>query len=251
MSKDNELMVGQTQELAASQEFSMDELMEEMVGLGGLSLDTVKIPSGGGLFFEVPGDNPDSPDAVKELKGVILYRHAANGYWATKFGDEGGDKAPECYSNDGKTGIFAATGEVRNCETCPLNQFAADGSGKACKNMQNLYILREGDALPIKLVLPPTSIKNLRDYVGKRLLARRKKLSCVVTGISLSKAESKQGIKYAVANFAFQRDLTPDEIREAMPMVQLCKDIANSRPGAVAGDFSEIVDSEPLPFDAI
>lgn len=238
MSKDNEIMVKEGQELAAAAGLSMEEMMEEMDGLGRLSLDTVKIPSGGGLAFEVPGDDPDSPDIVREIQGVILYRHSANGYWPDPFGSD--NKSPVCYSNDGKTGVHMETGEVRACEHCPLNQFADDGTGKACKNMQHLYILRDGDALPIRLVLPPTSIRNLRDYVGKRLLARRKKTSGVVTSITLSKAENKAGVKYAEANFAFKRDLSPKEILECQPLVQLCKDIAASRSAAPAEDFAEV-----------
>lgn len=248
--KDNELAVVNGSQELASADFSMEELMEEMDGLGAISLDAVKIPSGGGLAFEVPGDDPDNPDIVKEIKGVVLYRHASNGYWRSKFGGE--DKIPDCFSNDGKLGVVTATGECRDCDKCPLNQFAEDGSGKACKNMQNLYILREGDMLPIQLVLPPTSIKNLRDYVGKRLLCRRKKLSGVITSITLSKAESKSGIKYAVANFAYKGDLSPQQILEMAPIAQMCKNIAESRgrSGGAAGEaFGEIVSEEPLPFD--
>lgn len=247
MSKETELAVQGSQELAAGG-FSMEEMMEELDGLGALSLDKVNIPSGGGLAFEVPGDEPDNPDIVKEIRGVVLYRHASNGYWSSKFGGE--NKTPDCYSNDGKMGVMTATGEVRDCANCPLNQFAEGGGGKACKNMQNLYILREGAALPIELVLPPTSLRNLRDYVGKRLLSKRKKLSGVETAITLSKAESRDGIKYAVANFAYKRDLSPQEINALTPMIQMCKAIAASRDRTAAnGEYAEVGDAEPLPFD--
>lgn len=247
--KDNELAVANGSKELASAEFSMEALMEELDGLGAISLDKVNIPSGGGLAFEVPGDDPDNPDIVQEIKGVVLYRHASNGYWSSKFGGE--DKTPDCFSDDGKLGVVKATGECRECAKCPLNQFAEDGSGKSCKNMQNLYILREGAMLPIQLVLPPTSIKNLRDYVGKRLLCRRKKLSGVVTSITLRKAENKAGTKYAVANFAYKGDLSPQQIQEMAPIAQLCKNIAESRGRSGGGGeaFGEIVSEEPLPFD--
>ena len=37
-------------------------IREELDGLGSIPFDVVKIPSGGGVAFEVPGDDPDNPD---------------------------------------------------------------------------------------------------------------------------------------------------------------------------------------------
>ena len=53
---------------------------EELDGLTP-SFERIKIPAGGGLAFEVPGDDPDSPDSVKEFKAVILYHHPINCYY--------------------------------------------------------------------------------------------------------------------------------------------------------------------------
>ena len=47
---------------------------EELDGLTP-AFERIKIPAGGGLAYEVPGDDPDSPDSVKEFKAVILYHH--------------------------------------------------------------------------------------------------------------------------------------------------------------------------------
>ena len=41
----------------------------------------MKIPSGGQLQFELPGEDPDNPDYTKYLEGVIVYSHNANAYW--------------------------------------------------------------------------------------------------------------------------------------------------------------------------
>ena len=59
-------------------------LAEEMEGLS-LSFDRIKIPAGGGLAYEVPSDNPDSPDMVKEFKAVILYHHPVHTYYKEKY----------------------------------------------------------------------------------------------------------------------------------------------------------------------
>ena len=249
METKNELANVEKNELAAgSIDSVLSDIAEEMDGLGGISFDTIKIPSGGGLAFEVPGEDPDNPDTVKELSGVIVLRHASNGYWPDPFG--GDNKLPDCYSNDGKTGVVAATGEVRSCETCPMNQFKEDGSGKACKNMQNLYLVRDGEMLPVKLILPPTSIKNLRDYVAKRLLFRGKKLGQVVTAITLNKAVNKQGIKYAVAQFTKKRDLSPQEIAELEPLKALVAQAVNKQKEHPPTDYPAVEDAA-LPFEDV
>lgn len=64
----------------------LDMIREELDGLGSIPFDVVKIPSGGGVAFEVPGDDPDNPDVVKELTGVIIEHHPMNSYWACVFG---------------------------------------------------------------------------------------------------------------------------------------------------------------------
>ena len=237
--------IGENTIAAAGTENFLSEIAEEMDGLGDISFDSIKIPSGGGLAFEVPGDDPDNPDIVKEISGVIIVRHASNGYWKDAFG--GDNKNPDCYSNDGKTGVDSFTGECRSCGECPRNAFKEDGSGKDCKNMQNLYIVRDGEMLPVRLVLPPTSIKNLKDYVAKRLLFKGKKLGQVVTSITLSKAESRQGIKYAVAQFAKKRDLTPEEIAELAPMKQLVESVIQHQKTAPKAEYEEVPD-EDIPF---
>ncbi len=47
-----------------------DFFADELDGLTP-SFERIKIPAGGGLAFEVPGNDPESPDSVKEFKAVI------------------------------------------------------------------------------------------------------------------------------------------------------------------------------------
>ena len=56
-------------------DFSSDELAEDMDGMT-MSLPRVKIPAGGALQFELPTGDPQNPDYVRSLVGVILYNHA-------------------------------------------------------------------------------------------------------------------------------------------------------------------------------
>lgn len=183
-------------------------ILEEMEGLNPADLiSRVKIPSGGGIAFEVPGDDPDSPDMVKEIKGVIVDHHPVNAYWAVKY--EGQNNPPDCSSMDGKCGVGNPGGE---CKTCPFNQFgsAEDGKGKKCKNMHRVYILRSGDAFPLLLTLPPTSIKAFSDFMAKRILIKGLRSYGVVTWVALKKAQNSGGITYSQAQFGIDDKLDPE-----------------------------------------
>lgn len=183
------------------------DLADEMDGIY-LTFDRVKIPSGGGLAFEVPGDDPDNPELVKELVGVIIDHYPVQTYWRSKFSGE--NTPPDCYSNDGKIGIGDPGG---SCKNCPLNQWgsAEGGVGKACTSKRKIFILREGDGLPIQLTLPPTSLKNFNEYVAKRIVAKGRRTWGVVTRITLKRVKNASGIDYSEAQFAVVRDLNDGE----------------------------------------
>lgn len=95
---------------------------EELDGLRP-SFERIKIPAGGGLAYEVPGDDPNSPDSAKDFSAVILYHHPINSYYKEKF--TGGNNPPDCSSLDGKLGIVAETGECKECKSCRMPNLAA------------------------------------------------------------------------------------------------------------------------------
>lgn len=238
-------------------------IAEEMDGLGTLPYDRVKIPSGGGLAFEIPGEDEDNPESSTELVGVILFHHAVNGYWKEKFA--GGNEKPDCSSFDGKTGTDAETGEIKSCADCPFNQFGSDedGRGKACKNVHRIYMLREDNPVPLILSLPPTSLKYMRDYIGKRILLKGMRCYEAVTKITLKKEKSAGGIAYSRAVFSFVGKLDSEKAAAAKAMADTIKqqdrniDIDNSdydtedaAPVKTNDGFMEVPDNpEKLPFD--
>lgn len=228
MSKNNELAVQETQEIAltADQDFTMEDMMEELDGLGSISFDRIKIPSGGGSAFEIPGDDPDNPDVSKTVEGVIVLHQPCNVYFRYKFG-ESDEKMPDCSSADGKTGTMRDTGTEKQCATCKYNQFgsADDGNGKACQNRIDLYILMDGGMFPVVLSLPATSIKVFKDYL-KSIVFRKKKLMQVKTSISLKKAKSAGGIDYSTCVFKRIGDVDPAEYAAMAEMRNLCKSMA-------------------------
>jgi len=223
----NELMVVDNFALTTNEDIA-DILAEELDGLGEIPLDRVKIPSGGGVAFEIPGDDPESPDLAKEIAGIVIDHHPVNAYWDDKY--DGQNTPPSCSSMDGKYGngwdanwkaVDPETGEVIEnptcngcCADCYFNKFGSDGNGKKCKNMHRLYILQEDSALPLILTLPPTSIKNWKNYVqwfAKRILIKHKsQMHHIITKITLKKESNQAGIAYSSAQFAFGGMLPPE-----------------------------------------
>lgn len=194
--------------------FTKEELAEDIEGLQ-LGFQRVKIPSGGQLQFELPGEDPDNPDYSKTLEGVILYSHNASAYWPT--GEAYDDSnPPSCQSTDGKVG-YGAPGGL--CATCPYNQYGSDmnpkgtGKGKACKNQRIIYLLRSGDTMPIQVSLSPTSITPYSQFVNAAFVARRRGVCGSVVQIALKK-KSNGKEDYSVATFKRLYDFAGEELAQ-------------------------------------
>ena len=191
-------------------EFTQEELAEDMEGLQ-ISFPRVKIPAGGALQFEIPSDDPENPDYAKNLVGVILFHHPNNAYWPE--GSEYDDNAtPLCSSVDGKLGIGEPGG---SCAVCALNQFgsAAEGNGKACKNMRVLYLLRSGEFMPLQVTLPPTSLKPFREFMNQSFMLRRRAAYGSVVQIGLKKMSNGKD-DYSVATFRRLHDFSGEELAQ-------------------------------------
>lgn len=180
-------------------------LAEELDGLDA-GFERIKIPSAGSTVYEIPGDDADEPETVKEFSGVILHHHPLFAYYKEKY--TGGNKPPECGSFDGITGEGIPGG---HCKTCPFNQYGSgENNAKACKNRRRIYILREGEIFPLLLSLPTGSLREFTRYL-KRLLSKQRRSFQVVTRFSLKKASNSKGVAYSQAQFAVDRLLTPEE----------------------------------------
>lgn len=223
---------------------SLSELVEDLEGLGSITFDTVKVPSGGGLAFEIPSDDPNNPDTAKEIEGVVVFRQNTNAYFASAYTGE--SVQPDCSSMDGKVG-YDLDGHPCNCAECPRNKFV-DGH-KGCTNKVSLYILQDGALLPLRVVVPPSSIKPLTEYV-KRLVIHGKKLAWVRTGITLVKEKSRGGMTFSKMVFTKKGDLTAEEIQQTAEMTAFVKEIVGRRGNAdTEAEFTEITEADgELPF---
>lgn len=206
--KSTELTTSGFASLEGYQNFRVS-LEEDCQGLD-FTLDRIKIPSGGNTNFELPGEDDNDTVSSKEVEGVILYNHPAYGYYREKY--TGGNNPPNCGSFDGINGNGNPGG---TCASCPYNQFGSgDGQSKACKNRRYIYILQEGEVLPLILSLPTGSLKEFTNYM-KRQISKGRKPSQIVTKITLRKTTNSSGIAFSQAVFSFVRVLEPNE-KEAM-----------------------------------
>lgn len=184
------------------------DISEDMEGLQ-LTFPKVKIPGGGVLQFEMTSDDPERPEYVYELEGVLLFNHPANAYWPE--GDEYDDNAPpQCQSVDGKIG-YGNPGGL--CASCGLNTFgsAGNGRGKACKNMRTLYLLRSGEYMPLQISLPPTSLTPYKNFYNAVFALRRRPIYSSIVQIGLKRAGNST-YDYSTATFRKVRDLSGEEL---------------------------------------
>ena len=128
--KTNELAtISKTTGFMALQNFDVEStIAKEMDGLTA-AFDVIKIPIGGVTLFEMPTDNPEETESVKEFSAVILHHHPMRAYYKEKY--TGGTNPPDCGSFNGVVGIGNPSG---NCADCLFNEFGTGANGaKACK----------------------------------------------------------------------------------------------------------------------
>lgn len=214
------------------------EVMEENMEGVNLKFERLKVPSGGGIIWEVP-DEDGEVDTIKELLGVIIDHHPVNAYWSTEFTGE--NNPPDCSALDGMRGEGNPGGM---CATCPNNQFGTDprgGKGKACKNLHRVYIVREGEIFPLLLAVPPTSLDNFRTYV-RRLTSKMRRVTSVLTKFTLVKDKNDGGIVFSKIVFSRAGDLDKETAKKMAEFAKVMKPYL--RQIAVTGDEYDTSDSD-------
>lgn len=157
-------------------------------------LPSAKILSQGAMFELPDGEN------AKAIEGVVIDSNRVNAYWESSYDETGGGVLPDCASYDDMK-PKAEHPVSQSCITCPMNKYGSDGGrGKACKNMRRVHILVNGDRIPTRITLPPTSLKAWDEYM---VLLRNKDIPypAMITRIELTKQKNKDGIGYAEAKF--------------------------------------------------
>lgn len=133
--------------------------------------------SGGRMSF-AGADIPDD-----EIRCVIVGWTHHNAYYDPDVRyDPKNPQSPICYAFGAEQDEMEPLDSVpekqcENCAECPFNQFesAKSGKGKACKNTYRLALIAESDlddldnAEVVYASIPPKSLKNWANYLGKDL----------------------------------------------------------------------------------
>ena len=146
------------------------------------------------------------PDESKipEFEGIILDTNRINAWWEKSFDETGGGTPPDCFSMNGiDADQNSNMPQSQLCRDCDNNKFGSavekDGSkgkGKACKNMKRVHIVLEGEMLPHRMTLPPSSLKAIDDYIS-RLTSKGLPYQLVHTTFKLKEEKNAVGIKYS------------------------------------------------------
>lgn len=191
-----------------------------------------KTPSSARTAWDIMVSEDDSdPETAKVIEGVILHAHKNYAWWEKKL-EDGGSAQPDCSSMDGITGMDK-NGEYHDCASCPCNAFGSDPDGKggkACKNGRRIYLLREGDMLPIRIDLAPTGNKPYEKYVDNLLLPRKRgqkpmRPIQVITRVGLKVETNRGGIKYSLPTFECVGAI-PDDAR--VPLMNMAETLKGS-----------------------
>lgn len=213
--KDNALVVREPINYAITEIPTKElvELIRENID-GDLSpndLERLTVPPGGGKIWNLM--TAEGEQNLQEIEGVIIAQKTTRVFWAGEF--SGGGSPPDCFSDDGEIGIGNPGGP---CETCPYAEFGSKATGggraQACKQNKLLFVVLPGEILPRVISVPPTSLKEARQYT-LRMLSGRQPLYGATTKFTLEQATNADNIKYSKIKFS-QGSILNDEDRAAM-----------------------------------
>lgn len=157
-------------------------------------LDRIKIPSGGGLAWEIP--TIGKPQMTQELDGVVIFYKNTRAYWEKEYSGE--KNPPDCSSDDGIFGYGTPGGK---CAACPLSKFGSSTNPKspdsqACKNVILLFLMRPGKVLPYVVPCPPTSVGIIKKHF-LRMANEGISYFRAVQRFELEKDKNNTGIEYS------------------------------------------------------
>jgi hypothetical protein len=194
-------------------------------------LPRIKVMSGAALWL-IP--TLEGEETAQRVEGVIAFYRDTRTYYPSK---EAGNVPPQCSSADGLIGRGTPGGE---CARCPLARWdsAEEGSGQACKQGKQLFFMRGDSMFPEVVSLPPTSVKNARQFFLK-LTTQGVPYFHALVALELEKAQNPQGKTYGKAVIKFLRRLTPEEAARAADYHQMCQQFSGRVPTEAAPEKQE------------
>lgn len=161
------------------------------------SLNKIKVPSGGSKTWTIQTSKGEMD--TQAINGVCVYNKVVRVYYSKAFGEGNTNAPPDCFSKDGLMGIGNPGGP---CINCPYSKFGSSPDGKktACPSRRLMFFLMEESMLPSVLSVPPSGLKDAKKYL-LNLSSEGKRVTSVVTQLTLRKEKSSGGIDYSAIEF--------------------------------------------------
>ena len=129
-----------------------------------------------------------------------------------------------------------------SCEACPYSQWESDpkgGRAQACRQIKSLFVIRPGELLPIRVGVPPTSIREVERFflrIGSKGIFF---YQCILR-FSLVQIQ-KGGYQVAQVKLGVVRELTQEEF----VMVEFYRTHLGSALAGVRADVADFANAEP------
>ncbi len=185
-------------------------------GITQFDIDRIKVPSSGATMWQL--ETLEGDVSEKELMGIPLAIKTVRAYWSVAYDESGGGVPPECNSQDGMFGIGEPGGD---CIGCPLAKYesASKGRGQACKQMRLVFILRPDSMLPSVLIVPPTSLKDSKQFF-LRLAAKGVDYKTIMIAVGLEKDKNSDGLAYSKMRFSMAKKLSTEHSKKVAEYAQ-------------------------------
>lgn len=216
-----------------------DEMIDEMDGINA-AFQRIKIASNA---FEVPSDDPDTPNLERSIQGIVVYHYPEKTYWENESGDNSNDP-PDCQAPDAKFG-YGDPGGV--CSTCAYNKFgsSSNGRGKACKSSRRLFFLMSGEKMPFVINLPPTSLSNFDEFFNASFFRSDRPMFTAL--IELTHEAVNDGVNtYGRVRFRNQRYFDGKELEDVRSYAREFRSQAMEKRGEQIEMLQNPVDSDDL-----
>jgi len=203
---------------------------------GGITLPKIKI-SKDTAQFEI-GENEYSGF----LEGYVLNSQILNARWAKEINQQKNDedKMPEC---TGSKGMGSKYGKCSGCQYEFMNARrnpALKDLRTNCITSLNLYVLLEGNELPVLIKYPATTITSYKAFCVNLVSKKISPLFGAKIRFTLSK-EDKNGVKYSIGQFQMLNPTTTEKRQQL-------KQIAQNFDSAFHRNEEAFADSAEKPF---
>ena len=176
------------------------------------TLERIKLPTGGLTVWQIASS--EGTKYSETLEGIILQFKRPRAMWFERRKAGEPARPPDCFSLDGEKGNYRhhppgtvpEQGEPGgDCFSCKFNQPGShperpESRAKGCPEKRMLFMLTRDRVMPVVVQLPVTSIGAFNSY-KTQLFNEFKRLSRVVTQISLEADENETGDPYSKAVF--------------------------------------------------